>query len=168
MMLLICVSCAGCQIPTATPDQDRAMTSLWHWHQACLTTQDRDHLRRLSDELHRMALQETAGRAAIPGLLRSLVAAPPVRTAIDPKAVAAACLARAGSLAQAVGDEHEAERVRHVLVEHYGGPDYGFYLNLAQGQAKDLDQKPRHSAVGPDSAGWSVVPIADRTLKPMR
>lgn len=144
------------------------MTSLWHRHQICRTTQDRDHLRRLSDELHRAALQETAGRSAVPVLLRSLVTAPPVRTAIDPKAVAAACLARAGSLAQAVGDEHEAERVRHVLVEHYGGPDYDFYLNLAQDQAKDLDQKPRHSAVGPVSAGWSVVPIAHRTQEPVR
>ena len=167
-MLLICVSCAGCQFLIAGPDQDLVMTNLWYRHQACRTTQDQDRLRQLSDELHRAALQEQAGRTAIREPLRSLVTAPPVRTAIDPNAVAAACLARAGSLAQAVGDEHEAERVRHVLVEHYGGPDYGFYLNLAQGQAKDLDQKPRHSAVGPDSAGWSVVPIADRTLKPMR
>ncbi|HSE57680.1 MAG TPA: hypothetical protein VLA99_03180 [Nitrospiraceae bacterium] len=127
------------------------MTSLWHRHQACRTTQDRDHLRRLSDELHRAALEEQAGLVAIPGLLRSLVSAPPVRTAIDPKAVAAACLARAGSLAQAVGDRPEAERVVRLIVEHYAEPDYAFYLDLAQGRVRNQGEQAGYSPVGPAS-----------------
>ena len=134
------------------------MNRLWHRHQACRATQDRDHLRRLSDELHRAALQEQAGRTAIPGPMRSLVTAPPVRTAIDPKAVAAACLARAGSLAQVVGDEFEAARVVRLIAEHYGEPDYAFYRNLAQSQVIDLDRKPRRSAVGPASFDRSATP----------
>lgn len=128
------------------------MTSLWHRHQVCRTTQDRDHLRRLSDELHRAALEEQPALAAIPWLLRSLVAVPPVRTAIDPKAVAAACLARAGSLAHTAGDRHEAERVVRVIAEHYAEPDYAFYLDLAQGQVRNLGEEVGYSPVGPASA----------------
>lgn len=128
------------------------MTSLWHRHQVCRTTQDRNHLRRLSDELHRAALEEQPALAVIPWLLRSLVAVPPVRTAIDPKAVAAACLARAGSLAHTAGDRHEVERVVRVIAEHYAEPDYAFYLDLAQGQVRNLGEEAGYSPVGPASA----------------
>lgn len=142
------------------------MTSLWHRHQVCRTTQDRDHLRRLSDELHRAALQEQAGLAAIPGPLRSLVAAPPLRTAIDPKAVAAACLARAGSLARAVGDRPEAERIVRLIAKHYAEPDYAFYLDLVQGQARNLGEEAGYSPVGPASV--SRPRVAHRTQEHMR
>ena len=144
------------------------MKRLWQAHHACRMAYDRGMVRHLSEELHRAALQESVGQAAIPELLRSLVTAPPVRTAIDPHAVAAACLARAGSLAQAAGDEHEAERVLQVLVERYGGPDYGFYVKLAQGRAKDLGQASGRSAVGPASAGGSAAPIAHRVQESVR
>jgi hypothetical protein len=144
------------------------MTSLWHRHKVCRTTQDHDRLRQLSDELHRAALEETAGRTAIPMPLRSLLTAPPVRTAIDPKAVAAACLARAGSLAQAAGDRHEAERIVRLITEHYAEPDYAFYLHLTQSWTKDFNRGFQHSAVGPSSSGRSAAPLAHRTQEPVR
>jgi hypothetical protein len=110
----------------------------------------------------------TAERTAIPVLLRSLVTVPPVRTAIDPKAVAAACLARAGSLAQAAGDRREAERVVRIIAESYGEPDYAFYLNQAQGQTRDLEHSPRASAVGSAIAGRRAAPIAYQAQERMK
>lgn len=168
MVLLICLSCAGCQIPTAAPDRDWAMAGLWHRHQVCWTTQDRDHLRRLSDELHRSVLEDQVGLAAIPGLLRSLVAVPPVRTAIDPKAIAASCLARVALLAQAAGDRPEAERVVRLIAERYAEPDYAFYLDLAQGQVRNLGEKAGYSSVGPASAIRSTPRLAYRTQEQKR
>lgn len=138
------------------------MTSLWHRHQICWTTQDRDRLRHLSDDLHGAALQEVAGRTAVPRLLRSLVTAPPVRTAIDPKAVAAACLARVASLALAAGDGHEAERVVRLIAEHYAEPDYAFYLDLAQGQVRNLGEETGYSPVGPVPAIRSMPRVVSR------
>jgi hypothetical protein len=138
------------------------MKRLWHAHHACRTTHDRDIVRHLSAELHRTALQEAVGQAAIPALLRSVVTAPPVRTAMDPHAVAAACLARAGSLAQAAGDENEAQRVLRLIAEHYGGPEYSFYLSVVRADVSHRDPGPTQSVISTASAGLGAVPIAYR------
>lgn len=165
-IIFLCLCCAGCQfliVEQGQPwRQDLAMKRLWLAHHACRTAQHRDVLYHLSDELHRAALQEKTARASVPDLLRSLVTAPPVRTAIDPNAVAAACLARAGSLAQAAGDEDQVQRVRHLIAEHYGDPEYSFYINMVQADVSHLDSGPKQAVMGLASVGRDAVPIAHR------
>ena len=68
----------------------------------------------------------------------------PVRTSVDPAAMAAACTLRAGQIAQGTGHPHLAQEMFLIVITNFPQPPYRYYVTQAQRGLELLDI-PSHS-----------------------
>ncbi len=74
----------------------------------------------------------------LPGGLEGFVRKQPVRTTVDPKAMAASCTLQAARASGDAGRHEEAEQLLSAVVHTYPESEYAFYVRQAKLWMKDL------------------------------
>lgn len=148
ILMSILVGVAGFQIgqpvQAATIDNGSFM-SLWKTYSHCQTTTDVDQLKddalTLTNAANR-SLQEEAFVLPLPGKLERFVSTPAVRSAVDVKAMAAACSLRAGSAAVEVGKLAIAKDLLQTVLSYQPQSEYAYYALQAKALLSDLETNP--------------------------
>ena len=155
LILLVSFVIAGCQFgpPVLTQHRSEALTAMSSWglYQACLSASDLESVRGLAARLREVALQKIEPPAWIKSF-GAHVATQPLRVAVDPRALGAACALRVAKLATEAHLLPEAEARYRDLVEQYTDQEYAYYAGQAQQALIDLkDQAPALVALSPVS-----------------
>jgi len=125
---------------------------LWERYQQCLVTTDPTELVLIIDQFERVM---SAG-AEPPSWMRAWgdhVTNQPLRTAVDPQALGAACTLRAAAVM--VETEHltEARALYQRVLARYSGRDWAYYVDQAKEALVSLsDPAPAVVALRPRSA----------------
>jgi hypothetical protein len=125
---------------------------LWKRYQQCLVTTDPAELVLIIDQLERVML---AG-AEPPSWMRAWgdhVTNQPLRTAVDPQALGAACTLRAAAVMAEAKHLTEARALYQHVVARYLRRDWAYYVNQAKEALVSLsDSAPTVVALRPDRA----------------
>lgn len=129
------------------PAQQSVM-SLWDLYRDCRGSRDVEKTLSAARELRQSADLHLAPTTELPGL-DGLVSKPPVRTTVDPKAMAASCTLQAARASMEAGRHEEAQQLLHAVMRNYPESEYAFYVDRAKGWMRDLPAAD--SAVEPTS-----------------
>jgi hypothetical protein len=126
--------------------------SLWERYQQCLVTTDPTELVLIIDQFERVLL---AG-AVPPSWMRAWgphVMSQPLRTAVDPQALGAACTLRAAAVMAEAEHLTEALALYQRVLARYSGRDWAYYVDQAKEALVSLsDSAPTVVALRPRSA----------------
>ena len=140
------VSIAGCHtgqaVQTSTLENGNFM-SLWSSYSRCQTTTNIDELRANAATLTHAANRSLSPEAFIlplPSDLQQFMATPAARSAVDVKAMAAACALRAGSAAIEVGKPDVAKELLRTILNYQSQPEYAYYVLQAKTLLSELEK----------------------------
>lgn len=123
-------------------DSPSSVMALWDRYQRCLVARDPEELLSVIDHLERAKF---AGSEP-PAWMRSWgshVSSQPLRTAVDPAALGAACALRAASVMAEADRPAEAQTLyRHVLTR-YSGRDWSYFVEQAKAGLDGLPASPQ-------------------------
>lgn len=126
---------------------------LWERYQQCLVTTDPTELILIIDQFERVML----ARAEPPSWMRTWgdnVTNQPLRTAVDPQALGAACTLKAAGVMAEVKQLTEARALYQRVLARYAHRDWAYYVNQANEALVSLS----------DAAPAVVASRLDRTL----
>ena len=144
-VLVTALSVIGCQsnpaVTSVRYDNVRFM-DVWSTYTHCLSSDqtqtalfDSHKLREISQaQAHRPPLENF-----LPTKLKSMVAQPASRLAVDVHAMAAACSLHAGNLAVSVGEHDLARNEFRQVLENQTQSDYSYYASQARERLSYLD-----------------------------
>jgi hypothetical protein len=89
-------------------------------------------------QLQQSADTDVGQTTDLPKSLDRFVTKQPVRTTVDPKALAASCTLQAARTSLSAGREEEAEQLLHAVVVSYPEDDYTFYVAQAKVWIEEL------------------------------
>ena len=125
---------------------------LWERYQQCLVTTDPMELALIIDQFERVV---PAG-AEPPFWMRSWgrhVTTQPLRTAVDPQALGAACTLKAAAVMAEAEQLMEARALYQRVLARYSGRDWAYYVDQAKQALVSLsDPAPTVVALRPRSA----------------
>jgi hypothetical protein len=125
---------------------------MWDLYRHCQTSSDVDSVLIAARELRQSADIHVMPTADLPANLDRFVSRQPVRTTVDPKAMAASCTLQAARTSLNAGREHEAEQLLHSVVASYPESEYTFYVEQAKLWIEELSRPGReNSALHPIS-----------------
>jgi hypothetical protein len=134
---------AGCQA-FSKPDEHvtspPSVMSLWDSYRDCQKSGDVEDALSAAQRLRQSADTHVLPTADLPGGLDRLVRKQPVRTTVDPKAMAASCTLQAARASLDAGRHKEAEQLLHSLVHSYPEMEYAFYVEQAKLWMRELPQ----------------------------
>lgn len=153
---LLTILLSGCQgvslLEQHTAEVPPSIMPLWERYQQCLVTTDPTELVLIIDQLERVKL---AG-AEPPSWMRSWgehVTNQPLRTAVDPQALGAACTLRAAAVMAEATQLTEARALYQRVLARYAHRDWAYYVNQATEALMRLaDSAPTVVALRPDRA----------------
>jgi hypothetical protein len=119
------------------PAQQSVM-SLWQLYRDCRGSRDVESALSAAKELRQSADLQAVAASALPSGLDGFVEQQPVRTTVDPKAMAASCTLQAARASIDAGRHEEAEQLLHAVVRSYPESEYAFYVERARIWMKDL------------------------------
>lgn len=138
MLMGLVVAVAGCQ-PRQTVQtralENTSFMSLWNSYSRCQTSTNIDELRADAATLTHAAngsLSEEAFILPLPSDLQQFMSTPAARSAVDVKAMAAACALRAGSAAIEVGIPDVAQELLRTILNYQSQPEYAYYVLQAK------------------------------------
>ncbi len=112
-VVALCLS--GCQAgAVAERSTEQSFQRMWALYQQCRSVNDPAEVVTAAERLDELAMEEEGERRPAGRLLRAVIAPPPVRLAVDPRAMGAACLARADQMAATRGRVAVSEKLRAV------------------------------------------------------
>jgi hypothetical protein len=144
--------CQAIQVFDHTPDHttmtsETAFVNLWKRYAHCRSSTDVDQIWQDAQQLNlTVRLMAQAARTAqlLPDTIEQMLAEPPPRLAVDPKAMAAACTLWAGQAAQNAGDARFAAELFSLVLSNFAQPRYAYYraqahmgLDQIEGDADD-------------------------------
>jgi hypothetical protein len=149
---------AGCQWfqpsgQTATP-RSASVMSMWELYRHCQSSGDVETVLSAAKQLQQSADIHVVPAPDVPKSLDRFVTKQPVRTTVDPKALAASCTLQAARTSLSAGRDQEAQQLLHAVVSSYPESDYNFYV----AQAKVWIEELLH---GPGALNSVVHPIAN-------
>jgi hypothetical protein len=146
MLMGLLVSVAGCL--TGQTVQSRALEnasfmSLWNSYSRCQTSTNVDELRANAATLTHAANRSLSHEAFIlplPSDTQQFMLTPAARSAVDVKAMAAACALRAGSAAIAEGKPDVAKDLLETILYYQSQPEYAYYVLEAKTLLSELEK----------------------------
>ena len=141
---------AGCQLfdaPTQSPAvRSTSVMSMWELYRHCQSSGDVETVLSAAKQLQQSADTHVVPAPDVPKSLDRFVTRQPVRTTVDPKALAASCTLQAARTSLSTGREQEAEQLLYAVVLSYPESDYTFYVAQAKVWIEELH---RPGAVDP-------------------
>lgn len=129
LLILAALWLSGCQSgAVGERSAEFSFQRMWALYRQCRSATDLTHVITAAEQLDHLATEDEGKRRPPPQMLRVMIAVPPVRLAVDPKAMSAACLTRADDMTAkqqrvAVNEELRAvpgQRVTMGLPGHKG------------------------------------------------
>lgn len=138
--LLLLIACAlsvqGCESLSGlsgTRDlPEEYFQEAWTSYQRCLASRDAREAEHQARRLSRAAFAREGEGVALPDAMASMIEPLPVRLAVEPKAMAAACALHAGHLAMEAGQAEPAYRLYSLVLRRFQEPAYLFYVAEAR------------------------------------
>jgi hypothetical protein len=143
VLILLSLMFAGCQIfsnPYEHVSLPASVMSLWDLYRDCQKHGDMEITLSAAQRLRQSADTHAVPTTDLPGGLDRLVRKQPVRTTVDPKAMAASCTLQAARASLDAGRHKEAEQLLHSLVRSYPETEYVFYVEQAKLWMRDIPQ----------------------------
>jgi len=133
---------AGCQLfdaPTQSPAvRSTSVMSMWELYRHCQSSGDVETVLSAAKQLQQSADTHVVPAPDVPKSLDRFVTKQPVRTTVDPKALAASCTLQAARTSLSAGREQEAEQLLYAVVLSYPESDYTFYVAQAKVWIEEL------------------------------
>ncbi len=140
--LSVGVLLAGCQMFDAstqsTTVRSTSVMSMWELYRHCQTSGDVETVLSAAKQLQQSADTHVVPAPDVPKSLDRFVTKQPVRTTVDPKALAASCTLQAARTSLGAGREQEAEQLLYAVVLSYPESDYTFYVAQAKVWIEEL------------------------------
>lgn len=142
MLIVVSVLLAGCQwfqssAQTSFPTSASVM-SMWDLYRHCQSSGDVETVLSAAKQLQQSADTHAVPAPDVPKTLDRFVTKQPVRTTVDPKALAASCTLQAARTSLNAGRDQEAEQLLHAVVSSYPESDYTFYVAQAKVWIEEL------------------------------
>ena len=157
VLLLFGLLLSGCQIfqpnGSAPGQRSPSVMSMWDLYRHCQSSSDVETVLSAARQLRQSADTHVVPAADLPKSLDRFVTKQPVRTTVDPKAMAASCTLQAARTSLSAGREREAEQLLHAVVASYPESDYTFYVEQAKFWIEELHR--------PGSDNPSLHPISN-------
>jgi hypothetical protein len=147
MLVGFLVSVTGCQTGQTVQTsvlENATFMSLWNNYSRCQTTTDIDELRANAATLTHAANRSLSHEAFIlplPSDIQQFMSTPAARSAVDVKAMAAACALRAGSAAMAGGKPDVAKDLLRTILNYQSQPEYAYYVLQAKILLSELEKR---------------------------
>ena len=152
VLALTALSLIGCQpFASSAPRSERppqSVMSLWELYRDCQKSRDVETALSTAKELRQSADMHVVPASDLPGGLDAFIRKQPVRTTVDPKAMAASCTLQAARASIDAGRHVEARQLLQAVMTNYPEPDYVFYVEQAKVWMRDL---PADSRLDPHS-----------------
>jgi len=156
IVCLLTILLSGCHgvslLERPTAEAPSSIMPLWERYQQCLVMTDPTELVLIIDQFERVV---PAG-AEPPFWMRAWgrhVTNQPLRTAVDPQALGAACTLRAAAVMAEAEQLAEARALYQRVLERYSSRDWAYYVNQATEALVSLsDPAPAVVALRPRSA----------------
>jgi uncharacterized protein YceK len=156
VLLFLSVLLSGCQLiqpaDHASAPRPTSVMSMWELYRHCQASGDVETVLSAAKQLQQSADTHAVPTLDLPMTLDRFVTKQPVRTTVDPKALAASCTLQAARTSLSAGREQEAEQLLHAVVVSYPESDYTFYVAQAKVWIEELRR--------PDSFGPVIHPIS--------
>jgi len=118
--------------------QPPSVWPLWERYQQCRTATDPIQLQAALDHLEQAIITGVTPPAWI-AVLGVQVTRQPLRTSVDPEALAAACSVRAAMVSQAIGRDDEARALYQRVLARYSTQELTYYREQAIEALRLLD-----------------------------
>lgn len=156
LLILLGLLVAGCQLfqPSEQTAASRpfSVMSMWELYRHCQSSGDVDTVLSAAKQLQQSADTHVVPAPDVPKSLDRFVTKQPVRTTVDPKALAASCTLQAARTSLSAGREEEAEQLLHAVVSSYPESEYTFYSAQAKVWIEELHSPdPLHPVLHPIS-----------------
>jgi TolA-binding protein len=142
VVLLIVPLLAACSLfsgPSRESEPaDQSVMSLWELYRDCRGSRDVEAALAAARQLRQSADRQAVPATELPAGLDGFVRKQPVRTTVDPKAMAASCTLQAARASMDAGRHEEAHQLLHAVVRNYPESEYAFYVERARVWMKDL------------------------------
>jgi hypothetical protein len=133
---------AACSLFSSPSRQDepaqQSVMSLWDLYRDCRGSRDVERALSAARELRQSADLRLVPTAELPAGLDGFVSKQPVRTTVDPKAMAASCTLQAARASMEAGRHEEAQQLLYAVVRNYPESEYAFYVERAKVWMRDL------------------------------
>ena len=141
-LLSIGLFLTGCQVldsstRTSAP-RSASVMSMWELYRHCRSSSDVETVLSAAKQLQQSADTHVVPAPDVPKSLDRFVTRQPVRTTVDPKALAASCTLQAAQTSLSAGREQEAEQLLYAVVLSYPENDYTFYVAQARVWIEEL------------------------------
>jgi hypothetical protein len=124
--------------PQSEPPHQSVM-SLWELYRDCRESHDVEAALSAARELKQSAdNMQVVPASDLPGGLDGFVRKQPIRTTVDPKAMAASCTLQAAKASLDAGRREEAQQLLQAVMRNYPESEYAFYVEQAKDWMRDL------------------------------
>lgn len=135
-LIVLTIWLQGCQSLGFDPGMrdlpEEHFQGLWRVYEHCRVSHDIQAVRGDAEILSQAAFAHEGQAASVPDILASWVETPPVRLAVEPKAMAASCAVQGSHMAWQSGHPELAERLFSFVVRRFHEPPYLFYVSEAR------------------------------------
>jgi hypothetical protein len=142
LLIFLGLLVAGCQLfqPSEQTSASRSfpVMSMWELYRHCHSSGDVDTVLSAAKQLQHSAGEHVAPAPDVPKSFDRFVTKQPVRTTVDPKALAASCTLQAARTSLSAGRKEEAEQLLHAVVSSYPESEYTFYTAQAKAWIEEL------------------------------
>lgn len=142
---------AGCQLfdssTRTAPPRSTSVMSMWELYRHCQSSADVETVLSAAKQLQQSADTHVVSAPDVPKSLDRFVTKQPVRTTVDPKALAASCTLQAARTSLSAGRGQEAEQLLYAVVLSYPESDYTFYVAQAKVWIEELHRPGSSDAV---------------------
>ncbi|MET0515100.1 MAG: hypothetical protein ABW047_07220 [Nitrospiraceae bacterium] len=141
VLILLSLVLAGCQVfskPDTHVSSTPSVMSLWDLYRDCQRSGGVEDAVLAAQRLRQSADTHVVPTADLPGGLDRLVRKQPVRTTVDPRAMAASCTLQAARASLDAGRHKVAEQLLRTLVRSYPETEYVFYVEQAKLWMKEI------------------------------
>ncbi|ULA60356.1 MAG: hypothetical protein LZF60_230092 [Nitrospira sp.] len=151
LLLTVGILLAGCQLfdssTRAAAPRSLSVMSMWELYRHCQSSGDVETVLSAAKQLQQSADTHVVPAPDVPKSLDRFVTKQPVRTTVDPKALAASCTLQAARTSLSAGREQEAEQLLYAVVFSYPESDYTFYVAQAKVWIEELHHPGSSDAV---------------------
>lgn len=141
-LIVLTLLLAGCQLfqpsDRSAASSPVPVMSMWELYRHCQSSGDVETVLSAARQLQQSADTHVVSASEVPKSLDRFVTKQPVRTTVDPKALAASCTLQAARTSLSAGREKEAEQLLHAVVSSYPESDYTFYVAKAKVWIEEL------------------------------
>ena len=149
VLIALTLAVAGCQSAgqsSVSRPSSTSVMSMWDLYRHCQSSGDVESVLTAAKQLQQSADSHVEPTSEVPKSLDRFVTKQPVRTTVDPKALAASCTLQAAQTSLRAGRGQEAEQLLHAVVSSYPESEYTFYVARAKVWIEEL-----HGQRGPDA-----------------